>query len=185
MHNLLSRDTATFAHATTFDVGFPSCFLWTRAWLPALLGDAVLSPTRPMDNMALAWDLPQEDELASSQLSGGVSPYAAICALRGFESLLPLWTLRARDGARDADVAAWRAAFLHFLRKLQYRAGPHKRLLLKSPVHTARIETLLDIFPHACFICVHRDPYAVFASGKVAARARGLARARAPARLES
>ena len=96
-----------------------------------------------------------------------------------------LWTLRARDGARDADVAAWRAAFLHFLRKLQYRAGPHKRLLLKSPVHTARIETLLDIFPHACFICVHRDPYAVFASGKVAARARGLARARAPARLES
>ena len=57
VHNLLARDER-FAHATTFDVGFAHCFLWTARWLPALLR-GVLSETRPMDQMALDWTLPQ------------------------------------------------------------------------------------------------------------------------------
>ena len=108
----------------------------------------------------------QEDELATNVLSGGVSPYAAICALRreAWVPLLPLWTLREEDGASVADAAAWKASFLWFCRKLQYRAGASKRLLLKSPVHTARVATLCELFPRASFVCVHRDPYAIFAS---------------------
>ena len=48
---------------------------------------------------------------------------------------------------------------------MQYRSGPNKRLLLKSPVHTARIHVLNELFPRARFICVHRDPYVIFRSG--------------------
>jgi hypothetical protein len=36
--------------------------------------------------------------------------------------------------------------------------------LLKSPVHTARVELLLQLFPKAQFIYIHRDPYTVFKS---------------------
>jgi hypothetical protein len=37
-------------------------------------------------------------------------------------------------------------------------------LLLKSPPHTGRIRLLLDLFPDARFVHVHRHPYVVFQS---------------------
>jgi len=39
-----------------------------------------------------------------------------------------------------------------------------RRLLLKSPVHTARIALLNQLFPKAQFIYIHRNPYDVFRS---------------------
>jgi hypothetical protein len=39
-----------------------------------------------------------------------------------------------------------------------------KPLILKSPPHTCRIKLLLDMFPDARFIHIHRDPYIVFQS---------------------
>lgn len=39
-----------------------------------------------------------------------------------------------------------------------------KRLLIKSPIHTARIPLLRRLFPQATFIYIHRDPYAVYKS---------------------
>jgi hypothetical protein len=49
-----------------------------------------------------------------------------------------------------------------FLRKLSYKYG--KPLALKSPGHTARIKTLLEMFPDAKFVHIHRNPYTVFQS---------------------
>ena len=42
----------------------------------------MIDPTRPMDNMPLHFDLPQEDEIAVNLLSAGVSYY------------MPLWFMR-------------------------------------------------------------------------------------------
>lgn len=53
---------------------------------------------------------------------------------------------------------------MYFLRKLQYTRGADKRLVLKSPVHTARVKLLLELFPDAQFVYIHRDPYDVFRS---------------------
>jgi hypothetical protein len=39
-----------------------------------------------------------------------------------------------------------------------------KPVVLKSPTHTARIRTLLDVFPAARFLHIVRDPYVVFPS---------------------
>jgi len=39
-----------------------------------------------------------------------------------------------------------------------------KRLLLKNPANTARIPTLLEIFPNARFIHIYRNPYKVYLS---------------------
>jgi len=65
--------------------------------------------------------------------------------------------------AAPADKTTWCDSFLFFLRKLTVRHG-RKRLLLKSPVHTGRVKLLLELFPKAQFIYVHRDPYTVFKS---------------------
>jgi len=73
LHNLMAKDVS-FGTPTTFQVGFPCGFLslepysWTLA--------SMVDKTRPMDNMQLSLDTPQEDELAVNVLSAGTSPYA-------------------------------------------------------------------------------------------------------------
>jgi hypothetical protein len=50
-----------------------------------------------------------------------------------------------------------------FLRKVTY-ATKKSRLIIKSPPHTARVRTLLEMFPEARFVYIVRDPYVVYAS---------------------
>jgi hypothetical protein len=49
-----------------------------------------------------------------------------------------------------------------FVRKLSFKY--RRPLVLKSPGHTCRIRLLLDLFPDARFVHIHRNPYAVFQS---------------------
>src|SRR5262249_51389073 len=56
----------------------------------------------------------------------------------------------------------WKTAFLHFLKMLTYRDP--RRLILKSPTHSCRIPTLLDLFPDALFVHIVRNPYVVYPS---------------------
>lgn len=171
MHNLLARD-GRFAYATTYQVGLPAHFLLTEryAWLLSW----ALASTRPMDNMALSFATPGEDELAVNVMSGGASPYMALAFMPRFRSLLRLCSFDARGG--DAEVAdaaeRWMASFLWFMKKVTLadslkRGGDGsapRPLLIKSPVHTARLELLLRLFPKARFIFLHREPLEVFAS---------------------
>lgn len=64
--------------------------------------------------------------------------------------------------ADTAEVDAWKAAFVQFCKKLSMRDP--RALLMKSPPHTARIKTILEMFPDARFVHIHRDPYRVFQS---------------------
>ena len=169
LHNLLSKDER-FAFATTFSVGFPSSFLCLRAVAPVI--GLLMDSTRPMDNMALAWDTPQEDELATNQMSSGTSPYAPLLFPRKEKAFRPFYRFRGDDGedgdaqpAHVEDFERWKRAFTLFLKKTQFAAGgAHKRLLLKSPVHTARVAMLRRLFPKATFVFIHRHPLEVFRS---------------------
>jgi hypothetical protein len=60
------------------------------------------------------------------------------------------------------EIAEWRAAFLLFLKKLTWKY--HRPLILKSPPPTARIRLLLEMFPGAKFVHIHRNPFVVFQS---------------------
>lgn len=58
--------------------------------------------------------------------------------------------------AQDARIA-----YRHHKRQLQlaYAQRPHgKRFVLKDPTHTFFVEAILDVFPNARFIFIHRDP---------------------------
>jgi hypothetical protein len=63
LHNLLSLDPM-FAFANTFHVGFPSSFLCMEKFKGIM--SPLIDSTRPMDNMTLNFDVPQEDELATN-----------------------------------------------------------------------------------------------------------------------
>jgi len=126
-----------------------------RVFAPMLAG--LLPDRRPMDNMPAGWDHPQEDEFALCNL-GVPSPYL-VCA---FPKKVQDPEYLDLQGVAAKDVARWKAALLWFLKTLTVR-NP-KRVVLKSPPHTARIKTLLEMFPQARFLHIYRDPYVVFPS---------------------
>src|SRR5262249_11031251 len=64
-----------------------------------------------------------------------------------------------------AELARWRSCQLGFVRKLGLLAG-RRRILLKTPAHTARVEELLSLFAGSGvrFIHISRKPDAVLRS---------------------
>src|SRR5262249_55270028 len=121
--------------------------------------EATAPRTRPMDNVVLTSHTPQEDEFALCA-AGLRSPWLGMAIFRRRAAHYDRY-LDFRD-APAAEFAEWKATLLWFMRKLTLKYG--RPLLLKSPPHTARIRILLELFPKARFVHVHRHPYAVFRS---------------------
>jgi hypothetical protein len=118
----------------------------------------LLPKQRPMDNMPLGWDRPQEDEFALCNL-GIPSLYLTIL----FPNEPPQYPQYLDlEGLSAEELARWKAAFVKFLKQVSYR-NP-KRIVLKSPPHTARIKVLAELFPDARFVHIVRDPYVLFPS---------------------
>ena len=68
LHNLLAQDTEQFAYANTYQVINPHTFLCTEETNTRRFARLV-PPRRPMDNMALSFQAPQEDEFAPCLMS--------------------------------------------------------------------------------------------------------------------
>ncbi len=126
------------------------CFTpWLKHLVPA---------RRPLDAMPFGLDRPQEDEFALCVL-GAPSPY--------LDWLLPnqppqyeRFTLL--HGVSAAEHAQWCAAFMRVVKSLTHLY--QRRLVLKSPLHTGRLATLLHLFPDARVVHIVRHPYAVIPS---------------------
>jgi len=156
LHELLALDPPNRC-PTTYECLLPHHFLLTERWLKRWISFALPS-RRPPDNMAVGWDRPQEDEFALCNM-GAVSPYWQI----GFPNEPPLdagWI--DLSGLSDEKRDQWRRAFRTFLQRLLCHR--HGRLVLKSPPHTFRVATLVEMFPQARFIHVVRNPFEVFSS---------------------
>jgi hypothetical protein len=113
---------------------------------------------RSADNMAFGWDRPQEDEFALCLL-GAPSPYVNIAFPNHPPQDLEVFDV---DRLPPRARAAWKRTFLRFLRQLTVKDP--RRLVLKSPPHSCRVPTLLELFPDARFVHIVRDPYVVFPS---------------------
>lgn len=157
LHDLLAQDQAQFSYANTYQVVNPLTFLTTENALTRLLS-GMLPATRPMDNMALSFKSPQEDEFAPLLMTG-----ASVYLGSSFPKHMDHYENHLSFETADPKMrTAWQAAFLQFCTKLSLK-NPNP-LVLKSPPHTARIKMLLEIFPDARFVHIHRDPYRVFQS---------------------
>lgn len=157
LHNLLAQDPQ-FAFPNTYQAVNPATFLTTEtvnsrrfAWL--------VPKRRLMDNMALSFASPQEEEFAPALLSLR-SLYLGMSFPRAMPRYARYLTF---DDASPDEREAWKDALLLFVRKLTFRHG-QRPLLLKSPSHTAKIRLLLELFPDARFVHIHRHPYEVYQS---------------------
>ena len=162
LHNLLARDKR-LAYPDFFDVFYPHTFLST-GWFNRRALAAFMPTRRPQDNVRMAITEPQEDEFALNCLTQ--------------MSFVLLWTfprnaehyeryLTFRRATAD-ERAHWKESLRWFVQKLTYKY--HRPLVLKSPAHTGRIKLLLEAFPDARFVHIHRIPYDVFQSALHSAR---------------
>jgi len=164
VHELMTIDDR-FTAPTTLECFAPAHFLVSGGLLRTL---SFLLPTnRPMDNMLISWDSPQEDEFALLNLGFG-SPYETLM----FPNHRPVRNefLNMTEIA-PKEVEAWKAGLLWFLQRVNFRSnreknlpGGSRRIVLKSPEHTARLHILRQMFPMAQYIHIVRHPYDVFAS---------------------
>jgi omega-hydroxy-beta-dihydromenaquinone-9 sulfotransferase len=156
LHELLVQDPRhTFPN--TYQCFDPSHPLLTERFITRYF-KWLLPSRRIMDNMAIGWERPQEDEFALALL-GQPSPYWSIA----FPWRGPMDTRTLDlDGLSTRARTAWKRAFLRFLQTVTLRDG--RRLVLKSPPHTCRIPTLLELFPDARFVHIVRDPFPVYSS---------------------
>lgn len=156
LHNLFSLDHR-FAFPNNYQALFPHSFLTAESMHSGVV-EFFLPKRRPMDNVEWNMKSAQEDEFALCIMTF-LSPYMGWILPKQkyrYEKYLTF-----RDASQE-ERATWKNAFTAYLKKLTWK---HRRpLVLKSPTHTARIKLLLELFPNAKFLHIHRDPYTVFAS---------------------
>jgi len=156
LHELMVLDPR-HSYPRTIDCLLPNQFLHCGDFIRKYLG-IVLPSKRPMDNMAAGWDRPQEDEFALMNM-GAPSPYLSMAFPNNPPEGVDYLDF---EGVSDEDLDSWKNTLLEFLRRLQIK--DKRRMVLKSPTHTGRVEVLAKMFPDAKFVHIVRDPYSVFPS---------------------
>jgi len=156
--NILTRDSR-FAYPTVLQSVFPHTFLVFENAVHGL-ARKFAPKKRPQDNVEFDPDSPMEAERAIT-----TSTFVSIQMARHFpekrDQFKKYLDLR---NASDDEKKRWKDAVQTFARKLLIRHGQDSILLFKGPDQTAKIRYLLELFPKARFIHIHRDPYRVFRS---------------------
>ena len=156
LHELMVLDER-FTYPTTYQCFAPQHFLLTE-WFFANYWGFLLPKQRPMDNVKTGWQRPQEDEFAL--LAMGIrTPYRRMA----FPNRpAPDQEYLNMQGVSAEDLEVWKEGLGEFVRSLTLKES--KRVILKSPTHTGRIETLSEMFPGAKFVHITRHPYSLFPS---------------------
>jgi len=116
---------------------------------------------RPSDNVMLTLDDPAEEEQPLSTLTTQSSIHSFY-----FPRNQQYFTkYHLFEGLTRDEVNQWKKTYLFLLKNIALYSG-NGNLLLKNPHNTGRIRELLELFPGAKFIFIHRDPYTVFQSTK-------------------
>lgn len=158
LHNLIEAAGDLFA-PTTYECAMPAHFLFTNSWLKPII--SLFTPNqRLFDTMKMSVNTPQEDEIAMATYCAA-TPYLSTTFPfddEYFKSCISLNSLPQKD------INDWKDIHLRFVLKLGRKTRGNKGLILKSPAHSSRIKTLLELYPDAKFIHIHRDPVSVVKS---------------------
>jgi len=159
LHELLSQDPQ-FCYVSLWNTILPDSFLaldYSKKFFSKFL-----PKKRPMDEIKVDIDGPYEEEAAIASLSPWSFFHCLHFAKNAEEQYLKSIHFK---GLTNEEKTEWKNNYLKFMKSVTY-ANDGKRLLLKNPANTARIPTLLELFPDAYFIHIYRNPYKVYLSTK-------------------
>ena len=156
LQNLLSRDPQ-FQHLGLYRALFPWHFLLTEKPVTKLTAPFV-PKSRPMDNISVSWDSPQEDDVALCIMSQ-ISPISLLSHPTDFSHF---WKSLDFSKLQPEELQRWKDSLALLVKKLTFASS--KRIMMKSPFHTFHVPTLLEMYPDARFLYIHRNPYNIFRS---------------------
>ncbi|MFZ5609802.1 MAG: sulfotransferase family protein [Pseudomonadota bacterium] len=158
LYNLMARDKQ-WGTVSPFAAGLPWEVLSLGRLCRPLLKKS-LPEHRYIDNVAVAEDSPQEDEIALANMTP-LSFYHALYFPRRFHEFFDAGVFF--DGVPQARIEGWQRCLSDLYLRLALDQGG-RRLVIKNPVYTARPALLRRMWPEAGFIHIHRNPYKVFVS---------------------
>ncbi len=159
LHELLSYDPQ-FCYTTLWSTLLPEGCLILEPMKRFLA--RFLPSERPMDAIKVDMDGPYEDEAALAVLQ----PWSFFHCLHFPRNAEEQYLKSIHfQGLSSEEKKQWNATYLRFIKTVLFM-NPGKRFLSKNPPNTARIPTLLELFPEAKFIHIYRSPYLVYLSTK-------------------
>ena len=159
IHELLCQDPQ-FCYVSLWNTLVPDSFLILEPIKKFL--SRFLPSERPMDSIKVDMDGPYEDEAALAVLY----PWSFFHCLHFPRNAEEQYLKSIHfQGLSSEEKNQWKITYLKFIKTVTL-ANQGKRFLSKNPPNTARITTLLELFPEAKFIHIYRSPYMVYLSTK-------------------
>lgn len=156
IHYTLAQDPQ-FTYLTNFQSFFFNIAM-LGSWTVKLLSPFTPNK-RPMDNMEMTLTKPQEEE----QVLSNITYAAGVQGVYFPKNRSYFYKYNLFQGISDKEYRIWKKAYNYVLQCISIM-GNNKRLLLKNPNSTARAKQLLELYPNAKFIFIHRNPYNVYLS---------------------
>lgn len=159
LHYILAQDKR-FSFLEAFQAFFFRTAFVSRSFMKPLL-NKLMPKTRPQDNVEINASAPTEEEHSLTNLThrSGMQSFFFPKNISYFNEYNVFET-------SPENITAWKKVYDKMLKNISYYNGTEKRLLLKNPHNTGRIKVLKEMYPHAKFIFIHRNPYEVFNSTK-------------------
>lgn len=160
LHYLLSKDKQ-YAWLRTAETIFPRIYLLLDP-LVNFLVHKFLPKKRPMDNLPIDIDCPQEEEFGMANLCV-YSPYNGAYFPKKLSEFYYKYSFF--KNVNNKIIEKWKKTYFYFLKKISY-SNDNKRLLSKSIVNPGRLRYIIEMFPDAKFIFMYRNPYKLILSSK-------------------
>ncbi|MDZ7716531.1 MAG: sulfotransferase [Balneolaceae bacterium] len=163
---LMAQDPQ-FGFMNKFQVVFPDIFLHSEKFLKPLINKIpdTLNLVQDAQNMSinLELDSPSEIEIALTTMISPTSLHWGHIFPKNAQEYFDKYLFF--ETASNQEIEQWKKDYAFLIKKISLSAGG-LQVLIKSPGNASRIEKLLELYPKAKFIFIHRNPYDVFYSSK-------------------
>jgi hypothetical protein len=164
LQRLLMQDSR-LGYMSIFQSVLPEILLSFEGVLTRV-GDVVvrLFPVKnPFHRIPFTWNFPGEDDVGMTALLSTRGVQWGLLFPDRNDHYMKKYIIFKQSSGDEKEQ--WKNEYSYLLKKLSLR-NKGKRLVLKSTPNTARIKELLELFPDARFIFIHRNPLEVYASTK-------------------
>lgn len=162
---LLGQDNRLIYH-TKFQTFFPKSFLLTEETVKPIAETflhafSAVGAWRDGISLDMGLDTPSEIEVSLMNEGSPVSFHWGHIFPRSWKYYFDRYLFQ--DGISPQEFQLWKQSVRRLNRKVQLKF-PRRRLMVKNPGDTARVSSILQIYPNARFVFIHRNPYDVYYS---------------------
>lgn len=157
LHNLITQDR-NFAFFSTFQAYMPGVFLNGEKLFKPLVDNSI-PKKRPMDDVVMQSDFPQEDQYALGAFSK-FSYYHGWCFPKNMDYYNRFVLM---EKISRKTIEEFNHTYIYLIKKITYY-NKGKRIVLKNQDNTGRIKIINDLFPKSKFIFIIRNPYHLYLS---------------------